>query len=160
MKFIYTRCDSVVLPIREGTVRARLCRVLLDGYLSDSLILRFCVFCDSIQVSKGIYWMIKLFTGFWGPPCCNLKRIMVLSQQTSTFSQVARTVIAPVERVALPHRMWRWMGRAEGASMSILSTRWAPTSAAMIYCITGVKTLLTVVVTPFATGRGLPCRKH
>lgn len=79
------------------------------------------------------------------PPWSNLKRIMVHSQQMSTFFQVARTVIAPVERVALIHRMWRWMGRAgcrlkkrfsvitnlqeEGASMSILSARWAPTIA-------------------------------
>ena len=71
----------------------------------------------------------KTIYRIWGPPSRNLKRIMVFSQKVSTFSQVARTVIAPVERVALPHRMWRWMGRAEGASMSILSTRWAPTTS-------------------------------
>ena len=160
MTLIYTRCDSVFLRIPEGTVGARLCRVLLDEYLSESLILRFYVFCDSIQVSKAIYWMIKLFTGFGAHLVVTWRELWHFHRKRPHFPRWP-VVWLHLSRESLcliecgdewdGRRVLAWVYWVQGGPLRALL---------MIYCRTGVKTLLAVVVTPFATGRGLPCRKH
>ena len=86
MKFIYTRCDSVVPLIPDGTVRALLCRVLSDGYLSESLILCSCVLQLDPSVKGYILDDNAIYQTFADGSCRSLQGVEFIAAWGMLFS--------------------------------------------------------------------------